>query len=117
MTDSPKPEGVHTIALPDFQKLELRIATVMTAENHPNADRLLVLTIEVGGETRQVVAGIKNSYQPQELVGKQVVVLANLIPATIRGIESQAMVLAAQDSSGVTLLVPDRPVQTGSLIK
>jgi len=101
----------------EFQRLELKIGTILQAEDHPNADRLLVLQIDLGGHTRQLVAGIKGSYQPNELIGKQVVVVANLEAATIRGVESQGMILAAQDGSQTVLLQPDRPIQAGSAVQ
>ena len=105
------------IGLEQFQQIELRVGTIIKAEVHPQADRLLVLQVDVGGQTRQVVAGIKQAYQPAELTGKQVVVVANLKPATLRGIESQGMVLASQDGSTLALLTLDRPIQPGSVVK
>ena len=77
-----------------------------------------MLTVDIGdGTPRQVVAGIKGPYQASELIGKQVVVVTNLKPATLRGVESQGMVLAAQDSDTLALLTLDRPVQVGSTVK
>jgi len=102
--------------LADFQKIELRVATVKSAELHPNADRLLVLKIDVGGEERQIVAGIRASYDPQTLVGKQVVVVANLEPAMLRGIESQGMLLAAHDQDRVVVVTVDAAVAAGSKV-
>jgi methionyl-tRNA synthetase len=83
------------ITIEQFQQVELRVATVKTAEPHPNADRLLVLTVDLGTEERQIVAGIRAHYDPATLVGTQVVVVANLEPAKLRGVESQGMLLAA----------------------
>ena len=106
------------ITIEDFQKLALRVGVVVSATIHPNADRLLVLQVDVGeAAPRQLVAGIKRSYQPSELVGKQVVVVANMKPATLRGVESQGMVLAASDGSAIVLVSPEQPVQPGSTIK
>ena len=105
------------ITLEQFQQVELRVGTIINAEAHPNADRLLVLQVDVGGQTRQFVAGIKGPYQAAELVGKQLVVVPNLKPATLRGVESQGMVLAAQDGTALALLTLDRPIQAGSLVK
>jgi|SRR5438067_9992863 len=102
--------------LADFQKIELRVATVKSAELHPNADRLLVLKIDIGGEERQIVAGIRASYEPQTLVGKQVVVVANLEPATLRGIESQGMLLAGHDQDRVVVVTIDAAVAAGSKV-
>lgn len=107
------------ISIEDVQRLALRIGIVVAAETHPNADRLLVLKVDLGdgAPPRQLVAGIKASYQPAELVGKRVVVVVNLKPAMLRGVESQGMVLVASDASGIALLTPERPVQPGSLVK
>jgi methionine--tRNA ligase beta chain len=102
--------------LADFQKIELRVATVKSAELHPNADRLLVLKVDIGGEERQIVAGIRASYEPAALVGKQVVVFANLEPAKLRGIESQGMLLAAHDDDRVVVVTVDTAVAAGSKV-
>jgi methionine--tRNA ligase beta chain len=102
--------------LAEFQTIELRVATVKSAELHPNADRLLVLRVDVGGEDRQIVAGIRASYEPAALVGKQIVVVANLDPATLRGVESQGMLLAARDGDRVVVLTPDAAVAPGSKV-
>ena len=103
-------------SLADFQQIDLRIATVKSAELHPNADRLLVLKIDVGGEERQIVAGIRANYEPASLVGRQVVVVFNLEPAKLRGIESQGMLLAARDGDRVVVLTPEAPVASGSKV-
>ena len=104
------------ISLEDFQKLDLRIARVIAAEPHPNADRLVVLKIDVGGEERQIVAGIRASYAPESLVGRSIVVVANLAPATLRGVESQGMLLATRDGDRVVLLAPESAVPAGSKV-
>ena len=110
-----------SIVLADFQKVALRTGTILEAAPHPNADRLLVLQVDLGGtppERRQVVAGIKAQYAPDTLVGRTVVVVANLEPATIRGVESQGMVLAASnEQEGLTLVVLDKPMAPGSIVK
>src|SRR5207237_7606348 len=82
-------EDTSVITIDQFRALELRVGTVRAAEPHPNADRLLVLRVDVGGEERQLVAGIRAHYDPAALVGRQVIVVANLEPAKLRGIESQ----------------------------
>jgi methionyl-tRNA synthetase len=106
------------LSIDDFKKLALRVGLITEATEHPNADRLLVLKVDIGeGTPRQVVAGIKSAYQPAELVGKRVVVVANLKPAQLRGVESQGMVLATQDSSGLTLVAPERAIQPGTPVK
>lgn len=92
-----KPKEEAWIGIEDFAKVELRVAEVLAAEKHPNADRLLVLRLSLGNEERTVVSGIAKWYRPEELVGKKVVLVANLKPAKLRGIESQGMILAAQE--------------------
>jgi methionyl-tRNA synthetase len=104
------------ISIDDFRKLELRVATVKSAEPHPNADKLMVLQIDMGGEARQICAGIRNHYSAEELVGKQIVVVANLETAKLRGLESQGMLLAASDEGRVIILTPEKPVQAGAKI-
>ena len=104
------------ISFDDFKKLDLKIARIKEAKEHPNADKLLVLDLEVGDEQRQVVAGIKNFYRPEDLVDKKVVVITNLEPATIRGVESQGMVLVAKDEEILALLSPDKDIKTGSKV-
>lgn len=100
-----------------FKALELKVARVAEAKKHPNADRLLVLTVEVGAERKEMVAGIALHYQPEQLVGKRVVVVNNLEPAVIRGVTSQGMVLAAHDGEVLTLVSPERPVASGATVK
>ena len=98
--------------------MKLRTGIIQAAEAHPNADRLLVLQVDIGEEKpRQLVAGIKAAYEPSQLIGKQVVVVANLKPATLRGVESQGMVLAATDATGIVLLSPERATAAGSSIR
>src|SRR5438105_11253601 len=86
-----------TIEYDDFAKLELRIATVIECKPHANADKLLVLQIDLGGEKRQICAGLRQHYQPEQLVGKQIIVVANLAARQMRGEISQGMLLAATD--------------------
>ncbi len=110
-----KPE----ITYDDFARLDLRIATVVAAEPHPNADRLLKLQIDLGGEQRQICAGIRQFVESEDLVGRQIVVVANLAPRTIRGEPSNGMLLAASALDGetverVVLLSPMDPVPPGS---
>lgn len=105
------------ITLEQFRTLELKIARVVEAKLHPNADRLLVLTLEAGSVRKEVVAGIALHYRPEELVGKQVVLVDNMEPAVIRGVTSSGMVLAAQDGQTLSLVVPERPVTPGSTVR
>ena len=105
------------ITIDQFKQIELRVGTIRNAEPHPNADRLLVLRVDVGGEERQVVAGIRAHYDPATLVGRQVVVVANLEAATLRGVQSQGMVLAAADGDRVVLVRPDDAVAAGAVVR
>ena len=105
------------ISFDDFKKLELRIATVIEAKPHPNADRLYIVDIAIGEEKKQIVAGIRSYYSTSELVGKKVVVVNNLEPAVIRGVESQGMLLAANSIDQIVLLVPDREVSSGAVVR
>ncbi len=100
----------------DFKKLEFKIAVVKEVEVHPNADKLYVVTVDIGGEERKLVAGVREHYKPEELKGKKVVVISNLEPATIRGTESNGMILAARDKAGLSVLVSDKDVAVGTKI-
>ncbi len=107
-----------TITLDDFKKIDLRIAKVLSAENVPKSDKLLKLQIELGDQIRQVVAGIAQHYQPKDLVGKQLIVVANLQAAKLMGQESQGMILAASDSEGkLALISPLSEMSSGSIVK
>ena len=101
----------------DFQKLEIRIAEIETDTPHPNADRLYVLGIKVGDVKKTIVAGIRNHYTEDELKGKKIVIIDNLAPAVIRGVESNGMLLAASNETLLTLVVPDRPIADGAKVK
>jgi len=105
------------VNLDDFKKLELKVAEIKQVEDHPHADRLYVLKVDVGGKIKQLVAGIKPSYNKEELLGKQVVIIDNLEPAVLRGVESQGMLLATQDEEGIAIIVPLRRVKVGSIVK
>ncbi len=101
----------------EFRKVELKIATIKDVQPHPQADRLYIVTVDVGGATKQLVAGIRLFYSEDSLKGKQVVVVDNLEPAVIRGVESQGMILAATDEKGIAVLTVERYVQEGSIVK
>ena len=105
------------ITYEEFRKLEIKVARIEEVTAHPNADRLYVLKINLGDTQKQIVAGIRNYYKPEELVGKQIAVIANLEPAIIRGVESQGMLLAVSDENGIAVLTPQREVKVGSIIK
>jgi methionine--tRNA ligase beta chain len=102
----------------DFAKLDLRVATIRQAGPHPNADKLLVLQVDLGTEQRQIIAGIRGYYEAEALVGRQVVVVANLAPRAMRGLESQGMLLAASnaDRSAVIFVTPEKPIETGAKV-
>ena len=104
------------ITIDDFRKVELRTAKVLQVEPHPNADRLWVIQLEVGEERRQIVAGIRQHYSPEQLVGKTIVMAYNLQPAQLRGVESQGMLLAVRDGERVVALTTDHPVASGLVV-
>lgn len=116
-TDPPlehKPE----VTIEDFARLELRVAEVTACEPHPKADKLLVLTVQVGPEVRTIVSGIKQWYKPDELIGKKVIIVANLKPVKLRGIESQGMILSAEDGNGnLSVSALDRDIASGSEVR
>jgi len=105
------------ITIDEFKKLNLRVARIKEIIDHPNADKLYVVRVMIGEEEREVVAGIKKGYSKEELLGKLVVLVENLEPAVIRGVESRGMILAAQDGETLAVISPDRPVSPGSLVK
>jgi len=107
---------METVSFEDFKKLDLRVAEIVEANEHPNADKLLVLKIKVEEEEKQIVAGIKAHYSLEDLKGKKIVVVNNLSPVTLRGEESQGMLLAASHEEGLTLLVPEKDIVTGAKI-
>ena len=100
----------------DWQKLQLRVGEILHVADHPQADKLYVLTVDLGDEKRTIVAGIKKHYAKEELVGKQIIVIANLASKTLRGITSQGMVLAANDGEHVVLLQPGKKTKNGAVI-
>ena len=97
------------ITYDDFAKIELRVAKVLEARAHPNADKLMLLQVSLGEETKQIVAGIRLHYSPEQLVGKNIVIVNNLAPAMLRGEASNGMLLAATSGEKVVLLAPDDP--------
>jgi len=107
-----------TIQYDDFAKVELRIGTILEAKPAPKGDRLLVLQVDLGAERRQILAGIRQHYQPEQLVGKQIIVVANLAPRTMMGLTSQGMLLAATDpiTGRVIIASPSEQVAPGSKV-
>ena len=109
--------GSEMISYDEFSKLDIRIALVENVEKVPKADKLLKLSIDLGTEKRTIVAGLAEFYKPKDLIGKKIVILANLEPRKLRGITSQGMLLAAEDGKIVSILTPDKDITPGSEIK
>lgn len=107
----------ETISFNDWQKIKLRVGSIVNVEEHPNADKLFVLEVNIGDEKKRLVAGLRGHYDKDELVGKKVIVFANLEPAILRGIKSEGMVLAAVDGDKVYLLQPDDDINNGARIR
>jgi methionyl-tRNA synthetase len=118
MTEPAAVPPSNTISFDDFAKVQLRVARVLEAKDHPNADKLIVIKVDLGGEQRQICAGIKGHYTPEQLVGRDIIIVANLAPRMMRGLESQGMLLAATsaDRSRVVVLSPESPMEPGSIV-
>ena len=106
------------ISFDDFMKIDLRVGRVIEASDHPNADKLVVLKVDLGDEQRQLVAGLKGYYATDQLVGKNLVIVTNLAPRKMRGIDSQGMLLAAvtPDQSQVVVLTTESDIAPGSRV-
>ncbi len=105
-----------TISFDDFAKVHLKVAKVLEAEPVVGSEKLLKLQVDLGTERRQIIAGIGKAYTPESLIGKNIIIVANLAPRKLMGLESQGMVLAAGNEDGPVLLVPDKEVSQGSSI-
>jgi methionine--tRNA ligase beta chain len=105
------------ITFDDFLKIDVRIGTVTAADKVHGADKLIRLELDMGGETRQVVAGMAPAYTPEEFIGKQVPILVNLEPRKLRGVESRGMILAADVDGKPVMLIPDKEVPPGSVVR
>jgi methionine--tRNA ligase beta chain len=105
------------VSYEEFSKMDLRIGKVVKAEPVQGSRNLVKMLIDIGGDSRQAVAGIAQYYNPKDLEGKSVAIIANLQPRKMFGLESNVMILAAEDDKTVSILLPDRPVKTGSKIK
>ncbi len=105
------------VTFDEFSKMDLRIGRIVKAEPVPTSRNLVKMMIDVGNETRQAVAGMAKHYSPKDLEGKHVTVIVNLQPKSMFGIDSNVMILAAEDEKTVSILVPDRPVKAGSKIR
>lgn len=118
MPDEPLPANPDTITFDDFAKVKMRVGRVLEASDHPNADKLLVLKVDMGNEQRQIVAGLRGFYTAEQLVGRNIILVANLAPRMMRGLESQGMLLAASnaDRSRVIVLAPESDIEPGSMV-
>lgn len=113
------------INIDDFKKVELKVAKVILAERVEGSDKLLKLEVDLGpsassgqvSEKRQIIAGIGKAYNPEDLTGKEIIIVANLEPRSLMGLESQGMVLAANAKSGPVLIVPEKEVDPGTLLR
>lgn len=113
----PAAAAAGEITIDDFAKIDLRVATVVAAERVPKTDKLIKLQVKIGDEERTIVSGIAQHYEPEKLIGKNVIVIANLKPAKLRGIESRGMVLAASDGEGNLVLADAPGIASGSKVK
>jgi len=105
------------ISFEEFQKIELKVAKIIEAEKIEKSEKLLKLIVDLGDEKRQLVAGIAKYYKPEDLIGKEIVVVANLEPKKLMGIESQGMLLAANVDGKPVILIPEKEVPPGTKVK
>jgi methionyl-tRNA synthetase len=112
-----KPAGPDLIGIEDFGKVELRVGKIVAAERVEKSEKLVKLKVDIGTEVRQVVAGIGKHYSPEQLLDRSVVVVANLKPAKLMGIESQGMLLAASSGDVLSIVTPEREIAPGSKVK
>lgn len=116
-TMRPESPGPELIGIEDFAKIDLRVGKVLSAERVDKSDKLIKLKVDIGSEVRQVVAGIGKSYTPDELINKTIVIVANLRPAKLMGVESQGMLLAAGNAGELAVVTLDRDMKQGSKVK
>ncbi len=117
VTEPAAEPGKPTITFDDFCKLDLRVGKVVEVAEHPNADKLLVLQVDLGTEKRQILAGIRKYYAPESLLGQNIIIVANLAPRKMRGLESQGMLIAAStddEKSDVVILTTEKDVPAGA---
>ena len=118
MQNAPAVEAKPDVTYDDFQKMDLRICTVLAAEKVAKTKKLLKLKVDTGVDQREIVSGIAEYYEPENLVGKQVLMLINLAPKEIKGVASHGMVLMAENADGeLSLVQPAKPVKPGSTVK
>jgi len=110
---------MEEVGIKEFAKLDLRIGAIRAVKPHPNADKLYILMVDMGPLEHdfQIVSGLKQDYKEDELIGKQVVIVRNLEPAVIRGVESQGMLLAAVHKGKVTLIKPEKKTEVGAKVE
>ena len=108
---------MENISFEEFKKVELRVAKIISAERMEGSEKLLKLKVELGGEERQIIAGIGKSYEPENLIGKEIALVANLESRILMGVESQGMILCASDENGPILMCPEKEVLPGAEIK
>jgi len=106
-----------TITFEDFKKIDLRVGKILEAEKIEGSEKLLKLIVDLGSEKRQLVAGIGKYYKPEDLIGKEIVVVVNLEPKKIMGIESQGMLLAADKDGEPVILIPEKEVLPGTIVR
>lgn len=118
MSEQPELGRSGTISFDDFVKVKLRVGRVVEAADHPNADKLIVLKVDLGDEQRQICAGLRGYYTPEQLMGMNLAIVTNLAPRMMRGVESQGMLLAAvsADRGRVVALTPASDIEPGSMI-
>ena len=108
---------MEKISFKDWQKLDLRVGKIIGIEEHPQADKLFILEVDLGSEKRKLVAGLKGHYSKEQLQGKLCVVFTNLEPATIRGVKSEGMILAAVGKEVIALIAPEKDVELGAKVE
>ncbi len=110
---------MEMVGFSDWEKCRFVVGKILSVEDHPKADKLYIVEVDLGVEVRKLVAGLKKHYSKEELVGKNVIVFANLEPAVIRGVKSEGMLLASvnDDESSVVLLTPEKDIEVGSRIR
>ena len=118
MSEEPTSPQPQSITIQDFAKIKLRVGRVIEASDHPDADKLIVLKVDLGDEERQLVAGLRGHYTPEQLVGRNLIIVTNLAPRMMRGVESQGMLLAAStsDHSRVVVLTTEAEIEPGSAV-
>lgn len=105
------------VSFDEWKRLDLRIGKIKEVKDHPNADKLIILKVDVGDKEMQLVAGLKEHYKNKELVGKKVIIFVNLRPTELRGVKSDGMILAAVDKEKVVLIVPEKDIKVGAKVE